>query len=167
MLFGSIVTAVVCIHISSSTDNCQCSLFRSQPQHTISSLKCSHRMRALGRSRRHVASENGNQSSLSPTVFFLLYFLLLSGNANVSGMQLCAAFPHSPPAAAQQPWAEVPTPAVCDSTPWLQPTVSRTLLRAGLQLVMLPTVPSTLLLAVELPQVMSLHVLFGCSQCSS
>lgn len=141
--------------------------FRSQPQHTISSLKCSHRMRPLGRSRRHVASENGNQSSLSPTVFFSPVFPTAFWKCKCLRNAAVCAFPHSPPSAAQQPWAEVPTPAVCDSTPWLQPTVSRTLLRAGLQLVMLPTVPSTLLLAVELPQVMSLHVLFGCSQCSS
>jgi hypothetical protein len=101
--------------------------------------------------------------ALDSALSHVLHFPLLSGNANVSGMQLCDAFPPSPPSAAQQPWAEVPTPAVCDSAPWLRPMVSRTLLRAGLQSVALPTVPSTLLLAVELPQVRSLPVLFGYS----
>lgn len=94
------------------------------------------------------SQRNGNQSSLSPrqcSFSHVLDFPLLSGHANDSGMQLCDAVPHSPPSAAQQPWADIPTPAVCDSAPWLRPTVSRTLLRAGLQLVTLPTVLSRLL----------------------
>lgn len=77
--------------------------------------------------------------------------------------QECSCVMPSLTALPQWPWAEAPTPAVCDSAPWLQPTVSRTLLRAELQSVMLPTVPSTLLLVVEWPQVMSLRVLLGCS----